>query len=130
MPHQSTRKRDRRAQVGPMRDRIRISDREIIEPDFGSADFLEQFKARAIERWSTVRTTAGRTLFAGVGVDVAITHEIIIRYDEGVSSESWIILQDETRLDVVQVEDLDERNEWMVLLCTDRGDKSFEASQA
>ena len=113
-----------------MRDRIRISDRKIEEPDFASTDFMEQFSEKAVQRWARVNTTAGRTVFARIGTDEAVSHEILIRYDRCVDSESWIVLADDTRLRVLDVEDLEERREWMRLLCIDRGDKLLEASKA
>lgn len=113
-----------------MRDQIRISDRNIKEPKFASPDFMEQFSTKAVERWSRVNTTAGRTVFARIGTDQAVSHEILIRYDRCVTSESWIVLADDTRLRVLDVEDLEERREWMRLLCIDRGDKLLEASKA
>lgn len=112
-----------------MRDRIVISGRKILEPEFGNVDFLEQFK-NGVERWAIVNTIKGKTVFAGIGVDVALSHEIYIRHDPCVTSESWIVLTDNTRLDVVMVEDLDERREFMRLLCQDRGDKDTAASRA
>jgi len=129
MAHQIIPKKNRRPCVGQMRDRIIISGRKILEPEFGDVDFLEQFK-NGVERWAIVNTIAGKTVFAGIGVDVALSHEIYIRHDPCVTSESWVILPDNTRLDVVMVEDLDERREFMRLLCQDRGDKDVKASRA
>ena len=129
MPRQIITKKNRRLCVGSMRDRIVISGRKILEPEFGDTDFTEQFQD-GVERWATVNTIKGKTVFAGIGVDVALSHEIYIRYDKCVTSESWIVLTDNTRLDVVMVEDLDERREFMRLLCQDRGDKDAAASRA
>ncbi len=114
-----------------MKDRIRILDRQITEPKFGAVDFDAQFgKSFGVERWASIETVAGKTVFAGVGVDVAVTHRITLRFDKCVNSESWIIFDDDTRVDVIMVEDLDERHEWLRLLCVDRGDKAEEASKA
>lgn len=129
MARQVILKKHRRLCVGSMRDRIVISGRKILEPEFGDVDFLGQFQD-GVTRWATVNTIRGKTVFAGVGVDVALSHEIYIRYDKCVTSESWVVLPDNTRLDVVMVEDLDERREFMRLLCQDRGDKDKAASRA
>ena len=129
MTRQVIPKKNRRLCIGQMRDHITISGRKILEPEFGDVDFLEQFKDGVV-RWATVNTIKGKTVFAGIGVDVALSHEIYIRYDQCVTSESWIVLPDDTRLDVVMVEDLDERHEFMRLLCQDRGDKDRAASRA
>lgn len=92
-------------------------------------DFDELFKRQEF-RWALVRTTAGKVLFDGVGVDRAMTHEIWIRFDPAVDSETWVLLEDGTRLDVLMVEDPEERREFLRLLCSDRGDATQEAAKA
>jgi SPP1 family predicted phage head-tail adaptor len=115
--------------VGILDKRVTLQDRAIQAPIHGETEFTEDFDSTATV-WAAVRTTTGKTLFDGVGVDVAITHEVIIRYAEGVTSETWIELADGTRLDVVKPENLDERGDFLRLLCTDKGSKDKEASGA
>ncbi len=112
-----------------MRDRVKLQSRDITEPAFGATDFDEQFEG-ASEVWAMVKTTAGKTFFNGVSADIVISHEIYIRHDHTVTSETWVELKDGRRLDVVNVEDLEDRNEFMRLLCTERGDKTKEATRA
>lgn len=78
--------------------------------------------------WAKVVTTNGKTYFDGVSSDRRITHEVTIRFLAGVSAESWVILRDGQRLDVVATQDLEERNEWLVLMCDITGDGSQAAS--
>jgi len=75
-----------------------------------------------------VKTINGRVLFNGVDTDEALTHEITIRYDSTVTAETWVELGDSTRLDIIDTQDLEERNEYLVLLCNARGTQ--EASKA
>ena len=70
----------------------------------------------------------GRTIFNGVDTDIALTHEITVRYDPDIGAETWVQLVDGTRLDVVDTQDLDERNEYIVMLCNARG--TTEAAKA
>ena len=114
--------------VGDLDKRVILQTRKIKEPDFGATDFGEDF-VKSDEVWASVKTTSGKVIFDGVAADVRITHEIGIRYNPDVTSETWIILGG-NQLDVALVDNLEERNEWMILLCTDRGDKDKEASQA
>lgn len=114
--------------VGDLSERVVLQVRTLKEPPFGSPDFDEGFQGK--EAWASVKTLAGKTIFDGVSSrDLEVTHEVGIRYDPCVTSETWIRLGDR-RLDVVRVEDLEERHEWLVLLCVERGRADQEASKA
>ncbi len=114
--------------IGDMNQRVILSDREITEPGFAETDFGEKF-ADPKEVWAKVETPTGRTLWNGVDTDIVLTHEVSIHYDPEVTAETWVqLLPDETRLKVEAVENLEERNEWLVLACRARG--TDEASKA
>ncbi len=115
--------------VGDLDTRVILHKRSLEEPGFGETDFKEDFKALQ-EVWAKVRTTSGKAFFSGAHVDVSVTHEISIRYRADVSSETWIELLDGRLLDVVDVENLEERNEWLVMPCTERGDKGLGSAVA
>lgn len=128
MPKTVLRKRTRAACIGDLRDRVVIQDRRIAEPNFGAVDFDELFKCEK-GRWALVETVIGKVLFAGIGTDVAVTHSVVIRHDPSVSSESWVLLESGNRLDVMSVEDLDERRRFDRLLCVEKGKKTTAASR-
>ncbi len=113
--------------IGDMRERVKIHDRVIKTPVFGTADFTEELSG-VKEVWANVKTVTGKTFFS-VNIDVALTHEIIIRYDKNITSENWVEYRN-NNLKIVAVEDLDERHEFLKLKCTDRGDKNLGAAQA
>jgi SPP1 family predicted phage head-tail adaptor len=121
------RRKKRKVAVGDLRDRITLQNRDIAPPLFGDDEYSEDFEASA-EVWAAVNTVAGKTVFNGVGTDVAITHEVFIRHDSRVTSETWIELADGRRLDIELPENWEERDEFMRLLCVDRGSKDKEAS--
>ena len=110
-----------------MKSRIVLHTRTLKEPAFGDTDFGLDFEAKA-EVWAMVKSVAGKVFFDGVHADVSVTHEIFIRYDHTVTSETWIELDDGRRVDIVNVEDLEERHEYLRLFCTERGDKSLGAT--
>jgi SPP1 family predicted phage head-tail adaptor len=114
--------------IGDLSERVKLHDRNMQVPEFGSADFSEKFSGTKTV-WANINTAAGKVFFTGASIDVGLTHEIIIRYDEAVTSETWIEF-DDRNLKIVSVENLDERSEFMKLRCTDRGDKDLGASQA
>jgi SPP1 family predicted phage head-tail adaptor len=121
-------KKNRAPCVGDLRDRVVLQNRRLVEPTFGSVDLSEEFTGREV--WASVTTKTGRTIFDGVATDVPITHEVLIRFDSCVTSETWVRIDSGHRLDVARVEDLEERHEWLLLSCTDKGLAEKEASRA
>ena len=115
--------------IGDLNARICLQKRTLTEPTFGQAEFGEDFEGES-EVWAAIRTTAGKVFFDGVNRDVNVTHEVFIRYDPTVTTETWVELRDGRRLDIVNVENLEERHEYLRLLCTDRGSKDKGATSA
>ena len=112
-----------------MRDRITLQNRAIQPPVFGTPDFTEEFSA-TMTVFCTINTVTGKDFFDGVTVNgIPITHEILIRFDAAVTADTWIEF-DGGRLNILKVEDLDERHKVQLLTCTDRGETEQAASQA
>lgn len=106
--------------AGDLNRQIILQDRNITAPIWGSVDFDETFSGDATV-WAKVDTVTGKTFFDSVNQrDTTITHQIYIRYDSTVTAETWVQL-DGRRLDILAVENLDERNEWLKLTCVDKG---------
>jgi len=116
----------RKVCLGDLNDLIILQTRDITEPLFDTVDFDENF-GDLPEVYAKIKTTSGRTVFDGVDTDVNVSHEITIRFDPVVTSETWVEFEGR-RLDILRVEDLEERHEWQLLLCLDRG--VGEASKA
>ena len=122
------RKKRRNVCIGDMEDEITLENRDIQAPDFDTVDFDEKFTAPNPPAWSLIETVRGKTFFDGTGVEEDVTHWIYINFDVTVTSETWVKLPDGRRFDILRVENLDERSEFMLLHCVDRGDT--EASKS
>jgi len=118
------RKKRRNICIGDMEDRITLQNRAITAPLFGTIDFDETFTAIAVEEWCLIETVRGKTFFDGVATETDVTHWIYINFDATVTAETWGLLPDGRRLDVLRVENLDERGDFQLLECTDRGTKA------
>lgn len=116
----------RRVCAGDLDSRVKIENRSQVPPVYGAADAAFAFGAVSGDGyvWAKVETSSGKTVFDGVSFDRRITHRVTIRQLAGVTAQSWVLLADGTRLDVVQVETFDERGQFMDLLCDARGDSS------
>lgn len=123
-------RRRRRVCIGDLDSIVRVYHRAQVPPVSGSVDAAFALAAVSGDGsvWARVETVSGRTVFDGVANDRRVTHTVAIRRLAGVTSESWVVLEDGTRLDVVLAETLDERGEFMVLLCDARGSEAKPAS--
>lgn len=132
MPNrQILRRPKRQAPIGDLDTRVAVHRRRQVPPVHGAVDAAFEFAAVDGDGmvWAKVQTVAGRTLFDGVArEDRAVTHSVTIRRLPGVSSESWVLLRDGTRLDVVHVQNFDERGEFLELLCEAAGLSSRAAA--
>lgn len=116
-------RKKRQAPIGDLDTRVTVHRRRQVPPVAGSVDAAFAFQAIEGdgEVWAKVETKDGKTVFDGVSNDRRVTHEVTIRTLAGVTSESWVLLRDGTRLDVVVAETLDERGEFTRLSCDARG---------
>lgn len=122
------RKKKRRACVGDMRDRINLQIRSLTPPENGSVDFTEVFNPKTAI-WSTINTVRGRSVFDGTETEVDVTHEVLLRHVEGLTMEDWVLKEDSERLRILTVENLDERDDWQLLQCTNRGTNANKANE-
>lgn len=109
----------RGARVGDMRHYVLIHSRSIMSPTFGTVDFDEDFVG--ITAWASIKTTNGKTTMDDVGRDINVTHELLVRYNSDITSQTFIQVDDGRRFRLIDTEAYDERNEYMRLLATDRG---------
>ncbi len=113
--------------VGDLDTEIILQNRIITPPTFGTVDFTESFTDTATV-WAMVITVDGKTYFDGVSTETNITHMVSIFFDSTVTAETWVQINTR-RLDILRVEDLDERSEYMRLTCVERGEVAKSASE-
>jgi hypothetical protein len=75
------------------------------------------------------QTPKGKVIFDEVSTSSNITDIFYIRYIAGLTSENWIIYNN-NRYDVDSIVNLDENSLYMKLNCILRGSEDKEASQA
>lgn len=115
---------------GDLNQLIQLQNRAIAAPQQGGVDFTEVFQDKPINTdeaspynegdvWAFIETTGGKTIFDGVN-DRVVSHDIYLRFVDGVTAETWVVYNG-NRYDVVTVENLDEANEYLRLRCNLRG---------
>lgn len=114
--------------IGDLRHRIEIHTRDTTVPAFGLVDFDEKFTLYK-RVWAAVKTVNGETFFDGVETERNVTHHFFVRHDDSVTSEHWVVYRNQ-RYDILRVESMDERQEFMRLVCTITGNDDREASKS
>ena len=119
--------KSRKVCIGDLNKKVTVHTRDIKSPGHGEVDYDETYTPLSTP-WAGVETTAGSILFNGVNGDVAQTHKIFLRYDSRVSAQHWVELKNGDRLDILDVENLDEANEFLCLRCSKMGPKTKRAN--
>jgi len=114
-----TRIKHQGARVGDMRHRVLIQDRTITPPVYESVDFTMAFASSGV--WAAIKTTRNNPVFNGVGQDVSASHEVTVRSQAGIEAGTFVQLEDGRRLRVVEAQDFGNRNEYIVMICSERG---------
>ena len=119
----ANRKRER-SNVGDLSEKIFVENRNLPAPALGLAasDFVFSAHESAAEVWANVESLTGVTHFDEVaGLDRSLSHRVLIRFLAGVSAETWLRLKNGTRLDIVTVTNLDERDEFLLIAASAAG---------
>lgn len=105
--------------TGDMRDKIALYTRSITPPSDNAVDFSETFD-NVKNIWSMIVTKAGVEIFDGTNLKGIATHYIYIRWFEGLTEESWILYKNKY-YDIIDIQNLDERDEFYLMRCNERG---------
>ena len=124
----------RKPQVGDMRNRIVIAERDIKAPSFGSAKATHVYTTIATV-WSSLSTLAGKTIFTNVEIQSETAYLFTIRYSSTISAlleakmTNSIVVYSGKNYKIQQIENPEERNWNLFLFCTELGLASLEANQ-
>ena len=119
--------------LGDLNKKILLYTRSITAPDESAedndqVDFGESFtKPKTI--WAGIETRTGREIFDGTNLLGVATHYFYVRYRAGLTSENWIKFNGEY-YDILRVENWEERNEFMLLYSSVRGDSLLKGNMA
>lgn len=108
---------------------ISIQTRNIIAPtNFDDdVDYSEEFIAFHTF-WAMVETVTGESIFDGSNIKRVITHRFYIRYIPGITFENWLDYSGK-RYMIVDVENINEQNDYILLRCNTRGDASLSVNE-
>ena len=121
-------RKHRKICVGDLNNTITLQDRAITAPSSGF-DATEAFTTNTPDAWAKIDTSRGETVFDGSDTEVDVTHVFTIRWLSGITAETWILFDGE-RFDILDTQDLEERNEWLIMKCTNKGTTANAANEA
>jgi SPP1 family predicted phage head-tail adaptor len=102
-----------------METEIILQTRSIQGVTTSDVNFDETFTNSATVS-ALVETVAGVTVFDSTNTEIAISHRMHVRFDATITAETWVEI-DNDKYDIVTVENLDRRSEFMRLNCVIRG---------
>ena len=119
----------RKTCIGDKNDFVTIQNRAVTTP--GTLDptnkfyFTETFTNIAdFQVFAMIKTVKGETFFDNTNIERDVTHHLYVNFDTNIDAQKWVTLEDGDRLDILDVEDLDNRHTDMLLRCTNRGPSS------
>ena len=113
-------RKSRKICIGDMREQVEINISTITAPVDGSVDFDEVFQK--IETvFALIETKTGVEIFNGTNLIGVATHFIYIRFIPNFDFTNWIRFKNQL-FDILDVQNLEERDEFYLLRCSLRGD--------
>jgi len=83
----------------------------------------------AITTFANIETVSGETIFDSSNIERDVTHKFYIRFRDSITQEKWINFKNEL-YDILTVENLDERNEFLLLRASKRGPDTKPVNEA
>lgn len=124
-----SRRQRRITAIGDLNSKIKLLDRDIKSP-FEMGKSTEGYTSQLVGFvWAKVETLDGLIDINGVENPRVFTHEFTIRYRPNISQLKWIEYKNQ-RYDILRADNLDERDEFILLSCARTGtnDSKNEAS--
>lgn len=111
--------RKRQVCAGDLDRLITLQIRNIEAPVFDAVDYSMAFTT-INDLWAMVETKKGTTIFDGTNIERIVDATFYIPFIPDITAESWILFEG-IRYDIIRVEDLDLRHDYLALYTTTRG---------
>lgn len=112
--------------AGDLKHKIKIQSRAIKTPVTG-VDLTEEMTDEKTA-WAGIKTGRGESIFDAQQVERDVTHYFFVRYISWITAEHWILYKTK-RYDILDIENINEDNEFMRLRCNVRGATTSEKSK-
>lgn len=121
------RRKKRRVRIGSLNKKIFLAPQTIVQStpgtnfdsDISTGDYV----------WAMVNTIRGEIEFDGTSIVDNATHAFTIRFRPMITQEYMVAFEGKN-YNIIDIEDYDERHQFMVLKCTERGLATEEVNRA
>lgn len=105
---------------GALRNRVTIEDVKGQSDEQGGQ--TNEVPVAIIEVWAAIQPLAGSELFFAQGIQSNTSHRVVMRYpgDDVVKQEMRVVHKNRV-LEILSITNVDEKNEWLELMCTESG---------
>ena len=110
--------------IGDLDRLIEIQIRGITAPKNNNFDYDESFLT-SLQVFAMVETSRGVAIFDATNIERLLTHLFYIRFQPDLDINTWVNYNN-VRYDILDVENLDERSEYILLRTTNRGPDTQE----
>ncbi len=104
-------------EIGRLNNRVQIQSYTETQDD---TSFTNRIWTTVYTVWADITPVKGNVMFDSKQVGANVTHKIIIRYQDYITTENWVYF-DSRRFRIRFVRNLDERNRFIELLCEEEG---------
>jgi len=122
-----TQRTHKRVCIGSLNRKIEIHVRSIKAPAKGSVDFSDKYTLKK-KVWAMIETVSGETMFNASNIETVVTHQFYIRYIPDVDIVD-VIVYGGLRYTLVNVENLNNENYFLLIKASDRGDSDLPANE-
>lgn len=112
--------------AGDLSKRIYVEVRTIMPPVDGGVDYSEEFTERK-PLWAMVETVNGAQIFDGTNIVGQISHRFTVRWRKDLTIQSWVEYQGQ-KYKIINIENQNQRNRFLILSCTVRGDADLRVN--
>ena len=120
-------RKNRKVCVGDLNELITIKDRSLTAARPGATGISEAF-TNDKQVWAMIETTRGDQFFDGSSLQTGTTHLFYARYDASVTQEDFIFFSGNI-YDILDVENLDERSNFMKIQARKRGTETINVNE-
>ncbi|MCP4550793.1 MAG: head-tail adaptor protein [Bacteroidetes bacterium] len=114
--------------TGDFNDQLRLHIRSLTSPNFGTAEFTEEYNTGMLSWCIVITFEIGKKVFDGVNLENQPTHLFVVRHRDWITSEIVIQWSDDY-YKIIKAHDPEERHEYYELYSKLLGDKELQANQ-
>lgn len=122
------RSKRRRLCIADLIHEIQVVDRSIVPPDHGETIYTIEFDIETSPVvFASCETPRGIKIFDSTNLEQDVTHRFGVYFDPSYTVENFVFFKNRF-FRILDANNLDERDEWTILSCVERGSEAKAAN--